>query len=206
MAHSVASPTTTASAASTENKVDTEPERTVRFKIIPLGKKYEGKYEFADIDQADMEVALLEGKVEGLEAVIMKYDVVLENTVRRYKNAMDKCKDLHEDFKKLQKEVEVQSSLMETAIRDTEKLEEKVFGYKESMGKYKLQLKSAEEARQKMLNTKSHGKSVDEGSLDIPSEQSVTGSKSGRPMFAVSKIDNEMVQKVVSRMAEMSES
>ena len=62
MAHSVASPATTASAASTENKVDIEPERTVRFKSIPLGKKYEGKYEFADIDQADMEIALLAGR------------------------------------------------------------------------------------------------------------------------------------------------
>ena len=205
MAQPVAPPVTTASAVSTENKVDVEPERTVRFNSMPLGEKYEGKYEFKDIDQADMEVALLEGKVEGLEAVIMKYHVFLANTVTRYKNAMDKCKNLHEDFKKLQREVEVQSDLMETARRDTEKIEEKIFGYKESMGKYELQLESAEEARRKVLNTKSHGETIDEGNRDTPPEQSVVESKSGRPMFSISKIDNEMVQKVVSRMAVMSE-
>ena len=92
MAHSLASPATSTSAASTECRVETDLESTVRFNNMPLGEKYEGRYKFTNVDQADMEVSLLTGKVEGLEAVITKYDNVLENTVMRYKNAMYKCK------------------------------------------------------------------------------------------------------------------
>ena len=61
---------------------------------MPLGEKYEGRYKFTNVGQTDMEVLLLTGKVEDLEAVITRYDNVLENTVMRYKNAMYKCKAL----------------------------------------------------------------------------------------------------------------
>ena len=61
---------------------------------MPLGEKYEGRYKFTSVGQTDMEVLLLTGKVEDLEAVITRYDNVLENTVMRYKNAMYKCKAL----------------------------------------------------------------------------------------------------------------
>ena len=59
---------------------------------MPLGEKYEGRYKFTNVGQTDMEVLLLTGKVEDLEAVITKYDNVLENTVMRYKNATYKRK------------------------------------------------------------------------------------------------------------------
>ena len=205
MAHSLASLATSTSAASTECRVETDLESTVRFENMPLGEKYEGRYKFTNVDQADMEVSLLTGKVEGLEAVITRYDNVLENTVMRYKNAMYKCKSLHEDFKRLQEEVEVQSHLMETARKDNEKLEEKIAGYKESMGKFELQLGCAQEARQKVLSRKSHNRSIGESRLAVPREQGDVGGTSGRHMFSVSKMDNDMVQQVVSHMAIVSE-
>ena len=59
---------------------------------MPLGEKYEGKYKFTDVDQDDVEVSLLMGEVESLEAVITKYDNIIENTVMRYKNVIYKCK------------------------------------------------------------------------------------------------------------------
>ena len=94
MAHSLASPATSTSAASTECRVETDLESTGRFENMPLGEKYEGRYKFTNVDQDDMEVSPLTGKVEGLEVVITKYDNVLENTVMRYKNAMYECKAL----------------------------------------------------------------------------------------------------------------
>ena len=206
MAHSPTSPAISTSAASTESRVESDWESMVRFKNMPLGEKYEGRYKFTNVDQADMEISLLTGNVEGLEAVIKKYDSVLEDAVTRYRDAMYKCKSLHEDFKRLQEEVKVQSHLMEAAKKDSEKLEEKIAGYKERMGKFELQLGCAQEARQKVLSGKSHNRPICEGRPAVPREQGDVGGTSGRPSPSGSKMDNEMVQKVVGRMALTSKS
>ena len=39
-------------------------ENTKRFKDMPLGEKYEGRYQFTNVDQADKEVSVLTGEVE----------------------------------------------------------------------------------------------------------------------------------------------
>ena len=67
MAHSPTSPANSTSAASRESTPEPGWEGKVRFKDMPLCEKYEGKYKFMNVDQADNEISLLSGKVEGLK-------------------------------------------------------------------------------------------------------------------------------------------
>ena len=148
MAHSPNSPASSTSAASTEGMPEPEWEGEVRFKDMPLSEKYEGKYKFMNVDQADYEISLLMGRVEGLKAVIKKYDNVLEVTFTKYRDAMCRCKNLSEEFEKI--------------ARYKKKLEKEVAEYKERMGKFEVRLKCAQEARQEAVCGKSHGKPLDE--------------------------------------------
>ena len=142
MAQSSTSPANSTSEANTESTPECGGEGRAQyrdmFKDMPLGEKYEGKYKFMNVDQADNEISLLSGKVEGLVAVIEKYDSILEVTVTKYRDAMCKCKGLGEEFERLQEEVKVQSHLIETAKNESEKLEEKMAGYVERKGKFEV--------------------------------------------------------------------
>ena len=169
-----------------------------------MGEKYEGKYKFTSLDQADEEISLLKGKVESLKVDIKEYDCDLENTFTRYREARRVCRSLSEDIEKLQETRSVQSGLMEAAKREGTKLEEKIAECKERMGKYETRLGHAQEARQKVLNEESSTKSPIDGSPDAPREQGRLRSTGRHPTSPASKMDNEMVQKVVSRMASIS--
>ena len=98
-----------------------------------MGEKYERKYKFTRLNQADEEISLLKGKVESLKVDIKEYDCDLENTFTRYREARRECRSLSEDIEKLQETLRVQGSLMETAKREGTKLEEKIAECKERM-------------------------------------------------------------------------
>ena len=220
MAHTPTSPANSPSAASTESmpEVARNPnfdvrilEGTERFKDMPLGEKYEGRYKFMNVDQADEEISFLTGKVEGLKVDIEEYDSDLEDTFTRYRDAKYECRSLSEDIGKLQEDLKVQGHLMETAKKEGTKLEEKIAECKGRMGELEVQLGYAQEARHelktwKVVGGKSHKRPLGEGSPVIPREQGDVGGTNGRPSSSGSKMDNEMVQEVVDRMALLSES
>ena len=120
-----------------------------------MGEKYEGKYKFTSLDQADEEILLLKGKVESLKVEIREYDYDLESIFTEYRVARRIRKSLSEDIEKLQETRCVQNGLMETAKQEGTKLEEKIAECKERMGKYVTRLGHAQEARQKVLNEES---------------------------------------------------
>ena len=124
VAHTPTSPANSPCAASTESMPEVARnlnsgvrliENTERFKDMPLGEKYEGKYKFMNVDQADEEISFLTGKVKGLKADIEEYDSDLKDTFTRYRDAKYECRSLSEDIGKLQEDLKVQGHLMETA-------------------------------------------------------------------------------------------
>ena len=156
VAHTPTSPADSPSAASAEGtpEVACNPnpgvrliENTERFKDMPLGEKYEGKYQFMNVDQADEEISFLTGEVEGLKADIKKYNKDHRDTVTRYRDANYECRSLSEDIGRLQEDLRVQGHIMETAKKEGTKLEEKIAECKERMGELETQLEYAREAR-----------------------------------------------------------
>ena len=86
-----------------------------RFKDMPLGGKYEGKYRFLNVQQADDEIEFLTKKVEDMKVDVEEYDSDLEETFKRYEDAKKECKRLCDEIEGLQKDLKVQDNHMEMA-------------------------------------------------------------------------------------------
>ena len=142
-----------------------------RFKWMVWGERYEGKYSFVNVDQADEEIAFLTERVEQLEKGIEGFCRDLEGIYSKYRNARQEGKRISEDIGRLQEDLKVQNQIMETAQEEGTKLEEKIDAYKESKGKFEVQVKYAQEARQKLMSGRPCKIPHGEGSPDVPRKQ-----------------------------------
>ena len=172
-----------------------------RFKDMAWGEKYEGKYRFTDVGQADEEIEFMKEEVEQLKVDVEEYDSDLENINTEYRDAWYERKGLSEDIGRLQEDVKVQDRIMMTTKQESTRLEEKITVYKERISKYGTQIEHAQEARRKLMSERYYKRPLSECSPTVPREQSDTIDTNGRPSSSVSRMDNSMVQHVVGRMA-----
>ena len=177
-----------------------------RFEHMAWGEKYEGRYSFRDVDQADEEIKSLVGRAEKLKEDIEGYDCDLDSTYSKYRDAKYERRSIRDEIGRLEEEWTVQDQAMETAQEERRKLERRIGECKESKDKFEVQIKLAQEARQKLMGGRPYKRPLGEGSPAVPREQGEIGSTYGCPNSSVSKMDNEMVQNVVSRMALTSKS
>ena len=107
-----------------------------RFKDMVWGDKYEGRYRFLNVDQADEVIAFLTEKVEFLKVDIQGNDSDIDATIARYRNATHEYRSISMDIGKLQENLKVQGVIMENIKKDSMKLDERSAAYRERMCKY----------------------------------------------------------------------